>query len=216
MAKIKTTNEAGEEVEIEVHTDDEVKAKLDAQEAEFTAKLAEKDSAAAALATEKADLENKLNGIKPDHPNFAALKEALDKKSEEIKTLRTEIDTDKKTRAEEAMESKIKSFSKGNEDFEKKVKLYLTTSLKGMPETNDAERAAKVAAAVKLSSDGDFSGGPGIFDSGISGGGQGGYKAGGGGESVEFTSNEKALGKRFGITDEDYKKYGSRLTNKRK
>jgi hypothetical protein len=216
MAKIKTTNEAGEEVEIEVHTDDEMKAKLDAQEAEFNNKLAEKDSVVTALATEKADLENKLNGIKPDHPNFAALKEALDKKSEEIKTLRTEIDTDKKTRAEEAMDSKIKLASKGNTDFEKKIKLNLETSLKGMPETNDAERAAKVAAAVKLSSDADFSGGPGIFDSGISGGGYSGDRGGDTGNHVEFTKNEKLLGKRFGITDEDYKKYGGRLTNKRK
>ena len=54
-----------------------------------------------------------------------------------------------------------------------------------------------------------------MFDGGISGGGvRNSYGGGDSDSTVEFTAREKALGAKMGITADDYKKYGSRLTNK--
>ncbi len=211
--KITQKNDKGEDVEVEVFSQAEIDAKIAEKESEFNTKIAEKDTAIATMTTEKADLEKKLAEIKPDHPNFAALKEALDKKDAAIKSVKDELDQDKQNRVKEAMDTKITAASKGDAEFEKKVRLALTNTLKGLPETTEAERTAKIEAAVKLST--DFSSDQGMFDGGIGGGGRGG-DGGGGDNQVEFTPREKSLGSKLGITDEDYKKYGSRLVNKKK
>lgn len=216
MAKIKQTNEAGEEVEVEVFTPEEVDAKLKEQEEAFNAKMSEKDTTLSNLAKEKEELEKKMGDVKQDHPNFKILKDALEKKSNEIDTLKKEVETDRTSRIQEAMNLKIKSASKGNEEFEKKVRLHLSSTLKSLPETTEEERATKLAAAVKLSSDFESSGGPGIFDAGIDGGsGNGADFKESNGSTVEFTARERALGAKLLITPEDYKKYGPRLTNKK-
>lgn len=215
MAKIKQVNAEGVEEEIEVFTPEEVDAKLKEQEDSFTAKIAEKDASLSTLAKDKEELEKKMGEVKPDHPNFKVLKDALEKKSSEIETLRTEVETDKKTRIQEAMDLKIKAASKGDAEFEKKVKLHLSSTLKGMEESTEEQRTAKLQAAVKLSSDYHSDGAPGIFDGGIGGGAGGAEFKDGGTGGVEFTSREKSLGGKMGITPEDYKKYGPRLTNKK-
>lgn len=212
--KIKQTNEAGEEIEVEVLSAEE---KLALEQSHQTV-VTEKDTAINTLANDKKILEDKiakleLDGIKEDHPNFKVLKEALGKKDEEIKNIRTEIDADKKKLKQEAMDSKVKLATKGNPEFESKVKLHLEKTLASMPEDTEEQRQAKLEAAVKLSADSNEA--PGMFDMGTGGGG-----FGGGGEynqnTVEFTAREKSLGKKLGITDADYKKYGPRLTVKNK
>lgn len=212
--KIKQTNADGVEEEVEVLSAAE---KLALEQSHQTV-VTEKDTAINNLAGEKKQLEDKiakleLDGIKEDHPNFKVLKEALGKKDEEIKNIRTEIDTDKKKLKQEAMDSKVKLATKGNPEFESKVKLHLEKTLASMPEDTEEQRQTKLEAAVKLSADSNEV--PGMFDMGTGGGG-----FGGGGEynqnTVEFTAREKALGKKLGITDADYKKYGPRLTVKSK
>jgi len=213
MAKIKTTNDEGEEIEIDALTPEE-QQKL---EEEYKNKLAEKDTTFANLDKEKKELEAKISkmeveGIKDDHPNFKILKEALGKKDEDIKSLRESIDSDKKTRIKESFDNSVKLAVKGNEELEKKVRLHLEKTLSGLPEDTAQQRQEKLEHALKLASDGS-SDGPGMFDGGTGGGGySGGFS--GGVNTVEFTAREKALGAKLGITEEDYKKYGSRLTNK--
>jgi hypothetical protein len=217
MAKIK--NEEGEE--IEVLTPEEVQAKLDAEKAALEEQhqtiLSEKEKEVEKVAEEKKILEEKIakleeQGIKPDHPNFAALKSALDKKDEDIKAIKTELDADKKQRVQEELDTKIKLVAKGNEDIEKKIKHHLEKTLAALPENTAEERKIKLEAAFKLSSD-SSSEGPGVFDMGTGGGG---YSGGGGDnpDTVEFTAKEKALGAKLGITSEDYKKYSSRVSKK--
>ena len=54
-----------------------------------------------------------------------------------------------------------------------------------------------------------------MFDEGAGAGGySGGGNGNGGGNTVEFTAKEKALGAKLGITQEDYKKYGNRVSKK--
>jgi hypothetical protein len=200
MAKIK--QEDG--TEIEVITQEEMDQKLKEKETEFQTKEA-------TLKAEKAALEDQVKNVKPDHPNFKSLKDALAAKEAEATTLKESIAADKKAREEAAAEAEIKNIAKGNVELEKKIKLHLTSTLKGMPETTPEEKKAKIEAAIKLSAD-SAAQAQSIFDAGIGGGGPGaGAGAGEGAAAVEFTTREKALGEKLGITAEDYKKFGPRL-----
>lgn len=210
---IKQTNDAGEEVEVEVYTGDELTAKLAEKDTEWQGKLQEKETAMTTLATEKAELETKLGETKEDNPNFKILKDALAKKDTEIKEIKDNYASDKKKANDEAIDLKIKSVTKGDPELEKKIRLNLTSVLSGMPEDTAENRQKKIDAAVKLSVD-LGGGGPGMFDGGVGGGGPG---AGGhheGAEKVEFTPREKALGKKLGLSDEDYKKYGPKVSKR--
>lgn len=211
MAKV--TNGEGEE--IEAFTQEEVDAKLKETEDKFRGQVKEKDANLTRLAAEKVVLEEQVKNVKPDHPNFAALKTALKSKEDETVALKETIEADKKVRAQEAIQAEIKSLAKGNVEMEKKIKLQLDTTLKGMPETTPEEKSVKMAAAVKLSVDFSNSKERGIFDGGISSGGQGsGVGAGEGAATVEFSAKERELGAKLGLSAEDYKKYGSKVSKK--
>ncbi len=207
MAKFKQTNEDGTETEIEAFTPEEVKLKED----EFNTKIT-------TLAEEKKQLEEEIKkskgeGLKDDHPNFKTLKEALDKKDDDIKKLQTDIEVDRSTRKQEAFDAQIKIASKGNDEFEKKVRFHLEKTVAALPDSTADERKVKLDAALKLSSD-TSTDGPGMFDGGIgvSGVGSGATKDGDTSNGIEFTAREKALGAKMGITPEDYKKFSSRLS----
>lgn len=220
MVKIK--QEDG--TEVEALTPAEVDAKLAAEKAALeqghTTVVKEKDEAINKLATEKSDLEGKiakmeLDGVKDDHPNFKILKDALSKKDDDIKALKAEIDTDKATRKQEAMDSAIKVAAKGNDEFEKKVRLHLKETLASLPDETPEQRKIKIDAAVKLSSDGSGDG-VGMFDGGIGGGGAGNGGNGGAGNSggADFTSNERSLGAKLGNTPADFEKYKHRVSKR--
>lgn len=220
--KIKQTNAEGVEEEIEVSTEAEVAAKIEAEkkvlEDKHTKELEETKGKITTFENEKKDLQKKIDdmvasGMNADNPSFKVLKEALDKKDEAIKEIKDGIENDKKTRAAEDMDTKIKLASKGNEDLEKKIRHHLEKTLTGLPEGTKAERQTKLEAAYKLAADAS-SDGPGIFDGGTGNGGKGGGGEGGGEGGVEFSAKEKALGKKLGITDADYKKYGSRVSKR--
>lgn len=208
---IKQTDDNGDEVEVEVLTQEEVDAKLEATKKEFEEKLAEKDNILSNLSKDKEELEKKINEAKPDHPNFASLKEALKAKDNEIKKIQEEVQNDRKLRIQEAFDAKIKIATKGNEEVEKKVKLHLNTTLSGMPESTEEERQIKLNAALKLSADYST---PSILDGVTHGTSGGSFNMNESTSTVEFTSREKALGAKLGITAEDYKKYGPRLNKK--
>ena len=221
--KVKQINAEGVEEEVDVMTQAEVDAKLASEKAALEEshknQMGEKDTAFQALATEKAALEKKIKdaelaGMKEDHPNFKILKDALTKKDTEIGEIKKTLEDDKKTRVKEEMDSKIKIASKGNDEVEKKIRYHLEKTLPGLPEGTAEERKTKLEAAFKLASDNSGSG-PGMFDEGAGAGGySGGGNGNGGGNTVEFTAKEKALGAKLGITQEDYKKYGNRVSKK--
>lgn len=205
MAKIKTINDAGEEVEIEAFTPEEVTAKVKEKEDEFAKVIEVKDTTLATLTKEKEDLLAKAGDLKQDNPNFKVLKDALDKKDQEITDIKTSLEKDKEERKVSTL---ITKFTRGNEELEKKIRFHLENTVAGMKSDTEEGLAKKIDAAVKLSQ--DYSA-QGIFDGGISGGGAHGGNGGGGDSKVEFTSREKSLGAKMGITEEDYKKYGDKL-----
>ena len=202
MSKIKTINEEGEEIEIEAFTEDELNTRL-----------AEKDSMVSILEAEKRELETKLGTTKEDNPNFRILKDALTKKDTEMKELREDVTRDKSQRELEAMDVKIQSIAKGNDEMAKKIKFHLDNTLSGLKEDTSDARDVKFKAALKLSAD-YSSESSNILDNIMAGGQGSGVQGSGGQGGVEFTTREKALGAKFGITEADYKKYGERLNKK--
>lgn len=216
MATIKQTDAEGNEVDVEVFSQAEVDAQLLAKEGElkntYETQLKEKEDSLKAIQTEKEQLETKLGVTKEDNPNFKILKEALTKKDNEIKAINEKFDTTEKLRKTEELNLKLSAVSKGNVELEKKMKLQLSTTLAGMKEDTKEDRDKKIEAAFKLSVD-TSSDGPGMFDMGVGGGNYGGdFKD----TTVDngFTSREKALGAKMGITAEDYKKYGPKVSKK--
>ena len=206
MAKVKIINEKGEEEEIEAFTEAEVTAKVKEKEDEFNKVIGEKDTTLETLKKEKEDLLAKAGDIKQDNPNFKVLKDALDKKDQEINDIKSSLEKDKEERK---ISTIITKFTRGNEELEKKIKFHLENTVAGMKSDTDEALSKKIDAAVKLSQD---YGSQGMFDGGIGGGGTHGDGGNGGGDSkVEFTPREKALGAKLGISEEDYKKYGSKL-----
>lgn len=214
---MKIKNEDG--TETEVMTQEEVDAKLATEKATIEAShqtaMSEKDAAITAAATEKANLQKKIDdmvasGMNADNPSFKVLKEAMTKKDEELGNLKKEIDTDRATRKQEAMDAEIKIAARGNEEFAKKIKLNLEKTLAALPDGTVEERKIKLDAAIKLSTDASTQG---MFDQGTGGGGPGNKygEESGSGATVEFTQREKLLGNKLGITDEDRKKYGPKL-----
>tara|TARA_R110002126_G_scaffold17316_3_gene67727 strand:- start:923 stop:1570 length:648 start_codon:yes stop_codon:yes gene_type:complete len=196
-------------------TQEEVDAKLKEGQEAFDAKMVEKDTAMTTLEKDKADLEAKIGETKEDHPNFKTLKEALSTKGKELDDFKAEVEGDKKQQREDAMNTKISAVTSGDEEREKKIKLHLTNTLSGMPETNETERQAKFDAALKLSS--EYSNdNPQILDSIMQDTGSAGAGDGQSDSKVQFTTREKSLGSKLGISNEDYKKYGPRLHNKGK
>lgn len=220
--KIKQTNDKGEEVEVEVSTQEEVDAKVAAEKAALEEshkkQLEEVQGKVATFENEKKELQAKIDdmvksGMNADNPSFKVLKEALDKKDQAINEIKEQFETDKKTRAAEEMDAKIKIASRGNDELEKKIRYHLEKTVVALPEGTKAERQTKLEAAYKLAADGS-SDGPGMFDMGTGSGGPGGGSGSGGGDTNEFTAKEKALGAKLGITDADYKKYGPRVSKR--
>jgi len=205
-----TINEEGEKVEIEAFTKEE----MDVVKSEYDIKLSEKDTSFNSLADEKKVLEDKMGGVKEDHPNFKILKEKLDAKDKEISEFKTTYETDKKQSKVDFEDGIIKSVTRGNKELQDKIKYHLENTVSGMKDDTKENHQKKIEAAMKLSSD-NVGSEPGIFDSvavGVSGKGAD-FKYGGE-DSANFTSNEKSLGAKLGNTEEDFKRYASRVTKR--
>jgi len=205
--KIKQINETtGEEEEVEVFSQQEMDKKLSDVKSEFEGKLNIAEE-------EKKDLQAKITGVKEDHPNFKALKDALADKSKEIDTFRSSYETDKKQTKTDYEEGIIKSVAKGNDELQKKIKYHLENTVPGMKDDSKETHQSKIQAAIKLAS--DNSSDSNIFDGGMGGGGRGmDDKGGASGDKAEFSTKEVALGNKLGITEEDRKKYGSKVSKR--
>ena len=209
---MKFKNEDGEEIEafsqeeVDQKINSEVEIKLGELKTEFENKISN-------IEADKKALEEKITGTKEDHPNFKVLKEALDKKDTEIQDFKKSYESDKKQTKTEFEDTIIKSVSKKDDEFAKKIKYHLDNDLTGMKDDTKENHQKKIEAAIKLASDNSNS--QNIFDSGIGGGGRGASGVGSGGQSkTEFSASEKSLGAKLGIDEEDYKKYGDRITKK--
>lgn len=200
-----------EEVFSQAELDIKLKEEGDKIRTEFDGKIKEKEDLITKAATEKTELETKLAGTNKDHPNFAILKEALDKKDKDIGDLRTLIEGDKKDRETREMEGFISAVASKNPELEKKIKFHLENTVVGMKSGTVEERKAKVEAAIKLSVDASE---PGLLDIILGTGGRGYVPANNDGKTANFTQREKDLGKKLGISEEDYKKYANRVTKK--
>ena len=198
-------NEDG--TEVEALTAEEVEAKLATERASALAE-AEKNfnEQKDIIEAEKAELEERIKGIDNKDQNFKVLKEALDKKTDEIKTLGTKIeDEGKKIRSEIVRDDLIEKLSRGNKELEKKIKLNFDETLKGVEAKTPEEIKSKMDSAYKLSID---STGPNPIDVAINGSGGAGFRPiTNNNDKVEISETEKSLGKKFGISEDDYKKY---------
>lgn len=177
-------------------------------QAEVDAIRTEAESKITAAMSEKADLEKKLEGLSDKDKNFAALKSALDEKTKIIDGLSQEIKSVKEVREADMTTAMISKFAKGNEELAKKIAHHYNETLKSVDAKSQEEIAKKVESALKLSvetkADAD------VLGAAIAGGtGYSAPAAGGSATAVEFTSEQKALGKKMGISEEDYKKYGN-------
>jgi len=212
LKKIMATykNENGDEVE--ALSPEEVEAKLAEKKAEYETKMAQKDSEVAAINAAKVELEEKLSKADPQSANFKALKAALDAKDAKINELSESVKKDKEERVGNFTSNLIKSLAKGNEDLEKKIKLNYETTLAGVKGESEEDIKKKVESAVKLSIDITT---PNPMDIAMQGAGGRGMRQAGGGVAtggVEFTAREIALGTKLGISEEDYKKYSTRVS----
>lgn len=193
--------------EVEVFTAEEVAEKVQEKENQIN-ELSQKSSV---LEAEKQKLEEQLGTTKQDNPNFATLKEALDKKTEEIKSLSTEISSIKDQTIAETRDSLIGAIAKNDEEMKKKILHHFNKTLSAMPSSSKDDIKAKVAAAVKLADGGNqeeildavFAGGEGFkvdYNKGSQSGG------------ADFSAREIAIGNKLNITEEDRKKYGPKLS----
>lgn len=211
--------------EIDVLTPQEVEAKLAEEvskkvqeergnwEAESGAKMKEVQDKVASLESDKEklkeDLERLANVGQTDHPNFKILKDSLDKKDNEIKTLNESVNVIKKQREADLLSGEIKKIVGGDEEMAKTLKHHYDETLKAMPNNTTEEISARLEAAKKLA------GVSTVIDPLMGGfGGNGGYFSGGSGSgsgTTDLTSNERALGQKLGLSEEDYKKYQSKI-----
>lgn len=207
--------------EVEVMSPEEVQKKLDEVaeaaknerknlEDSHSQKIATIEEKMGKLEQDKKDLEEKLNGgagAGDDHPNFKVLKEALDKKETEIKALTESMQAINKQRVDDFLKVEIKKAAGNDEEVAKKIKHHFDETLKAMPDKTSDDIAARIDAAKRLAGVADM---PNPMDFSGQGGGFFPFKGGTPG-AVELNDKEKDLGRKMGLTDDDYKKYGNKL-----
>lgn len=210
--------------EIDVFSQEEMDAKIKETEDKKTEELrqiqeesqkkeVETKTALETLQKEKADLEAKIaaGGKDGDQTgNFKTLKEALDKKSEEIAALHKDLGDIRSQSTKDQRTNLINKIAGKDTELKKKIELFYEKDLSGMSDKSPEEVMKKVEAAAKLAGEVvEFD----PLSGAIMGGGGKGFAGGGGAgaEGVEFTAKEKQLGSKMGITEADYKKYGPKL-----
>lgn len=208
---MKITDKDGKEVE--VFSVEEVDKKLSeaAQEAEnkrkeletnYEIKIKDVSDKINSLEDEKSALEAKISGGGgEDHPNFRVLKDALDKKEAEIEGLTKSINLVNKQRVDDYLATEIIKAAGDDDEVAKKIRHHFNETLKSMPNESKEEILARIEAAKVLSG---INNKPSPLDN-I--GGSGFFPASNAGATAELSEKEKALGRKMGLTEEDYKKY---------
>lgn len=198
--------------ETEVFTQAEIDAKLSEVTKTFEAKIADQTTILNKSLEEKKALEVKLASANPQEANFKILKEALDKKDGEIAAMNKSIQDSEEARVNDYRNEILAKYAQGDKELEKKILHHFNETLKSVPAKTKEEIVEKMKSAAKLSVD---PANPGVLSSVLSGAGGPGFVPNSGSGPVEFTAAEKALGAKLGITEEDYKKFGPRLKNKK-
>lgn len=180
---------------------------------EYESKITDSTKTLDTLNKEKAELESKLKGDTTGGQvdNFKILKAELDKKSEEIANVTKELGEIKSKSVIEQKNTLIGKVAGKDQELKKKIELFYEKDLASMPEDSIENIAKKVEAASKLAGEVvEFDPLSGAV-SGAGGRGEGGYKES---NIPEFSTRERQLGAKLGITDEDYKKYGSKVSKR--
>lgn len=209
--------------EIEVMTPEEVEAKLNEAKntfeeekkqinADWQAKIDTKETDLTKAVADKKAIEEEIAKGGQQAANFKILKDALDKKDADIAGLKKSIDDSNAARVNDFKTSLVGRISKGDKELEKKVLFHFDETLKSMKAESQDEITKKMESAYKLSVD---SKGPSIFDQVIPGSTGRGYDVFNNTSTTSFTPQEKSLGAKLGITEEDYKKYGPKLKIKK-
>ena len=188
--------------EVEVFSQDE----MTAIQQEFDTKLAESKTVLDSALAEKTRLEGELSKSNVgNNPNFAALKAALDKKDGEIGELRTNQQKIEETRLGDIKAESVSRYAQGDAELAKKILHHFETTLKSVTANSKEEVAKKMESAAKLAQE------PGTVDiignANYAGSGPG-FQPNIGAQVVE--PKVKEFGKKFGLTDEDWKKYGNK------
>lgn len=220
MAKFK--DEEGNEVE--AFTQDEIdqrieEAKKSVQE-EYEVQNQETQQQLEAARSEKEELEQKMKdaeeaggtqgGDDKQSENFRTLKEALNKKDEEMKSLREQVEQTESQRIEDYKQKMIEQYAGDDEDLKKKIEHNYDKILSGVETKGEKDIAEKVRNSFKLAADENT---PDPLNSVLQGGAPGPDASiqNGGSNGVEFNQNEIALGDKMGITQEEREKYGPKL-----
>lgn len=190
--------------EFEAFTQDEVN-KLVAENPAFKetqTKLAEAETKLAEATKKIEDFSGSDKG-----QNMAALrtaKEAAEAAVEDLKKgLVSGIDDLKKRLDENELEKALITVAQGDEDLAQKVKAEYLRIMK--PEDSDEEKRKKMGDAYKLAS--GYSPSPSVLGRVL---GSGGAPNGGAGGNAAAKPELVAFGQKFGLTEEDFKKYGNK------
>ena len=202
--------------EIDVFSQAELDAKIAAeknviQKAADEQITASKTALDAALA-DKVKLEADLKAAADaggDSQNFAALKGALNKKDEEVKALQGTVQQIAGQRLSDLKSEVLSRFAGNNEDRAKKILHHYDVTLAAVKAESKEEVATKMANAAKLAE--DIKSPDLINQANFGGAGGNSYVPPTGGGTVELNAAQKALASKLGITEEDVKKYGSKL-----
>lgn len=211
--------------EIEVLTPEEVSAKITEVEAkgkqtleettsrlntEWQEKVDNKESDLVRAQNEKKTIEEQIAKGGEQGANFKILKDALDKKDADILGLQNSLKAIEDTRFTDFRNGITTKLANGDKEVEKKILHHFDETLKSLPGKTQEEIVKKLESAYKLSINNET---PNIFESVMVGSGGRGLPLSPT-NGVEFSSREKQLGAKMGITDDDYKKFGPRLKNK--
>lgn len=164
------------------------------------------------LETAQKELEDLKEANKDKDKNLGGARKSIEEKEKEIENLKKQM-TDavtgiKKFVVDRSVSDLIKRVSKGDEELAKKIKHHFDKTLSGMAQETDEEIATKINAALKLSDAPASS--PETINSDIAGSGNGGGGHGGGNENKPSSELAAFAAKHFGISAEDWKKYGGK------
>lgn len=200
-------------VEIEVFSQDEMDARIQSEkeilQTEYEQKISENKLVLDKAMEDKATLETQMAASGGGNKNFAALKDALSKKDEDIKSLREGNQKIMDLRTNDLKSDVLSRFSGVNVELAKKISHHYDVTLSGVKAESKEEITKKMESAARLSMDdakADI-----VNQANFNGGTFGNHGGGSIIQSVELSNAQKDLGKKLGITDEDIKKYGPKL-----
>ena len=149
-------------------------------------------------------INEKLEGLNNKDINFKALREEKEKIENENKELKgklsEQINGIKSSIEKDKIDNTISVMAAGDEEIAKKIKFHYDRIIK--PEDTEEEKKVKLSDALKLALGGTAT--PNVLNNTMSAAGAGKPV---GGKST-FTPDLIDLGNKFGLSEEDIKKYG--------